>query len=103
MSGEKLAKIRAGAVSRKIHFDLTAIYLWELFLTQDRRCVYSGELLEIPMTASLDRIDSSLGYIEGNVQWTHKIVNIMKYTCTERDFISWCRKIAEYTAEKEKK
>lgn len=29
-------------------------------------------------TASLDRIDGARGYVEGNVWWVHKDVNVMK-------------------------
>lgn len=44
-------------------------------------------------TASLDRIDSSKGYIEGNVQWVHKYVNVMKWDFSMEEFLDICRKI----------
>lgn len=46
-------------------------------------------------TISLDRIDSTKGYIEGNVQWVHKSVNIMKSTLTQEQFINFCKLVAE--------
>lgn len=47
-------------------------------------------------TASLDRIDSSLGYIEGNVQWINKEINYMKMDLPQDKFIEWCEKIYKY-------
>ena len=41
-------------------------------------------------TASLDRIDSSIGYVEGNVQWVHKMVNMCKQQYTQEEFLSMC-------------
>jgi archaellum component FlaC len=43
---------------------------------------------------SLDRIDSKLGYIEGNVQWLHKDVNYMKQEYSQEYYIDICKKVA---------
>lgn len=45
--------------------------------------------------ASLDRIDSSLGYIIGNVQWVYKGVNFMKGEMSHDYFIEMCKMITE--------
>ena len=45
-------------------------------------------------TASLDRIDSSRGYVPENVQWVHKVINRMKGTLSDDEFKSWCRTVA---------
>lgn len=91
---------------RKLDFDITIEYAWELFVKQNRKCALSGEILYFPHSdrywadkqnsrnASLDRIDSSKGYIEGNVQWVHKDVNLMKNRLDEERFINLCVKIA---------
>ena len=47
------------------------------------------------ITASLDRIDSSKGYIEGNVQWVHKRVNLMKGNMSTENFIEWCNLVVK--------
>jgi hypothetical protein len=80
---------------------LTIQEAWDLFLKQDRKCALSGIELQFPKrskdkswTASLDRIDSSKGYVLGNVQWVHKDVNIMKNKFDNQYFISMCTKIA---------
>jgi hypothetical protein len=46
--------------------------------------------------ASLDRIDSSIGYVEGNVAWVYKPINIMKQTLNSAEFIDLCKKIANH-------
>jgi hypothetical protein len=48
-------------------------------------------------SASLDRIDSNIGYIEGNVQWVHKMVNMCKQQYTQEDFIYMCKSVSEKT------
>jgi len=81
-------------------------YCWDLFIKQNRKCALSGVDIYPPCsssdtnyTASLDRIDSSIGYIKGNVQWVHRIVNFMKNNLNEDVFIDFCSVIAEYNKE----
>lgn len=104
IQGSYWAAVKGAAKRRKIDFDITIEYVWQLFLEQDRKCKYSGiELLlssnnlEHRMgkyTASLDRIDSSKGYIKGNVHWVHKRVNIMKGNMSEQEFLDFCEAVA---------
>lgn len=84
----------------KKELTLTIQEAWELFLKQDRKCALSGIELTFPKkskdkswTASLDRIDSSKGYILENVQWVHKDVNIMKNKFEQSYFTEICRLI----------
>jgi hypothetical protein len=46
--------------------------------------------------ASLDRIDSTKGYVEGNVQWVHRDIDKIKWKFEQSYFIKLCKKIAEY-------
>jgi hypothetical protein len=39
-------------------------------------------------------IDSSKGYIEGNIQWVHKDINNMKWDFTQEEFINYCKLVA---------
>lgn len=87
---------------RKIDFSVSKEYLWDLYIKQNRKCAISN--IEIVFgrnkrrditTASLDRIDSNKGYIEGNVQWVHKYLNMMKRTCENFEFIQWFDEAAE--------
>lgn len=88
------------ARQRDIPVTITQDQMWELFLKQNKKCAITGELLTLDTrdslhdgTASLDRIDSSKGYVEGNVQWVHKIVNFMKRGMMEKELRQWCTKI----------
>jgi hypothetical protein len=99
--GTYFGHIRSGAEKRDLEFNITIEYIWTLFLKQNRKCVLSNILLSFPKNykdktgnASLDRIDSSKGYIEGNVQWIHKDINKMKQDLNEQYFIDMCTKIA---------
>jgi hypothetical protein len=107
ISGGFYHKIQECAKKRNIVFDVGIEYLWDLFQKQEGRCALSGEKLEIPTdsmawrsqsrrTASLDRIDSSVGYIEGNLQWVHKDCQMMKWKFSQNNFVSMCEKIANY-------
>ena len=87
-----------GAKERNIEFNLTIEYIWKLFLKQNRKCKLSHidlffGVLRKGFTASLDRIDSDKGYVEGNVQWIHKDVNRMKLNLKQDYFIEICKKI----------
>jgi len=98
LSGSLIDRIKRGAVSRNISFNLETKDLQELLEKQKYKCNLSG--LEIALckeniTASLDRIDSDKGYEIENVQWVHRDVNLMKNKLDQNKFIEICRLIAE--------
>lgn len=94
--GSRWGGWRCGAVARNLEFSVTPEFGWDLFLKQNRKCALSGVELTFgnswnqPCTASLDRINSSIGYTESNVQWVHKQINLMKRAISDEDFINWC-------------
>ena len=102
-------KIKNNAKRRRsgsIDFDVSIEYIWNLFLKQDRKCSITGIPLTFAntwhdhlSTASLDRIDSSKGYVEGNVQWVHKAINKMKTDFSQEDFIKWCEVVVNHQKE----
>lgn len=104
LSGALWSRILRNAKCRKLEVTVTKQQVWELFLKQQKKCALSGlELYLNPhhinrhnVTASLDRIDSNKGYIEGNIQWIHKDVNLMKNHFPEIYFKEICRKISLY-------
>src|ERR1700722_13014613 len=102
MSGDVWSTIVSGSFKRlKIQFTITKEYAWNLYVEQKGRCALSGVELFIgsggsKRTASLDRIDSSIGYVPENVQWVHKDVNIMKNIYNQEYFIDTCKKISEH-------
>ena len=100
-------RVKHNATNRNIDFTISIEYIWNLFIEQDKKCVLSGLPLCIcrskgnHSTASLDRIDSNVGYIPGNVQWVHKSVNKIKSDFVEERFIELCCKICDFTRNKE--
>lgn len=99
VSGTYFAGIKAGARNRNIEFNLSIDYINSLIVYQNHLCAISKlAISEIDSTASLDRIDSSKGYIIGNVQWVHKDVNKMKMDFEQSYFINLCKKIGESNA-----
>lgn len=91
---------------RNKEFDLNSEYLVELWNKQEGKCAYT----HIPLTiinyknsgkvdfryaASIDRIDSNKGYIQGNVQFISTSINFMKNKMSDeqtKEFISLIRK-----------
>lgn len=98
--------IKNNAKQRNIEFNLNIEYLWELFVLQDKKCALSGVTLtfgerrEVGRTVSLDRINSKIGYIEGNVQWVHVKINFMKHSMSDSELIEWANIISTYQKEK---
>jgi len=82
--------------------EITEEFLQKLWDKQDGRCAITGIVLvkpkfmikKQPNTASLDRIDSSLGYNRDNVQFVAYSANMAKSDFTEeqiREFFSLLR------------
>lgn len=100
ISGQFWSSYKCGAERRGFEFSINIEYAWKLFLEQKRKCsltgreIYFGKTNTSEKTASLDRIDSKKGYIEGNVHWIHKDVNKMKMDLDLKKFISLCKEIA---------
>ena len=109
ITGTFFNDLKRGAKSRDHEWNISKEYLWELFLKQNKKCKLSGidlhfNLVKQPKygiipdhlkaTASLDRIDNNKGYIEGNVQWVHKWINIMKNLIPNNLFIQLCHQIS---------
>jgi len=97
-------RIKKGAEQRGIEFSISIDYAWNLFLKQNRECALTGLPLhlfsvihkKLSGDASLDRIDSRKGYVEGNVQWVHKHINMMKWKLDRPYFIEMCRKVVAH-------
>ena len=102
ISGRLLTQIKNSAKIRGIPHNVSGKYLWKLFEMQNGRCALTGDILVFDSshhnknTASLDRIDSSIGYVEGNVMWVHKHVNLMKHVFDLEYFVNLCEKIYEH-------
>lgn len=91
---------------RDLEVKITLKDAWNIFIHQDGMCalsgmpIFFGEVSGSPRTASLDRIDSKMGYTLGNLQWVHKDLNRMKGALTDENFISICRMVVSHADSK---
>jgi hypothetical protein len=93
-------KVEKTAIYRGLEFSLTPEFIWKVYLSQDKKCALSGVDIGWASvgqghTASIDRIDSSIGYTEDNVWLLHKDVNMMKQSFQVDDFVAYCKLIAK--------
>jgi len=111
-----------GAKLRNLEFEVSIQYLWDLYLKQKGKCSLSGVDIYLKsqekfstitkvengnrnidyskFNASLDRIDSSKGYTEDNVQWVERKINIIKHDLSQNEFINICKLITNYANQK---
>ncbi len=86
------AKSRAKKID--MDFDITLEYLEFILKEQNNKCAYTGLPFEKDnemRSLSLDRIDSSKGYIQGNIQLVLSCINYMKQEYSEKDFLEMCK------------
>ena len=43
-------------------------------------------------------MNSIKGYIEGNIQWVHKDINMTKQSLSSEEFIQLCKDVAKHSA-----
>lgn len=83
---------------------LTYDFLLKLWEEQKGCCYYSGVPLNkfkkgwkspspqiLLHSPSLDRVDSSKGYVQGNVVWCSNFINCLKADLSKEDFIALCK------------
>jgi hypothetical protein len=93
--------------SHDIEIDLD--YLYDIYVEQDGYCALTGKELKFtrggeewlgkwcnPNSCTIDRIDSSKGYVEGNIQLVTWKANCIKQHMGNNDFIEFCKDVARY-------
>lgn len=92
-----LAKAR-----RRGHTEIDVEYLLSLWEVQNGNCALTGWPMSmllgngvIPTNVSIDRIDSSRGYVVGNVQLVCRAVNIAKSDLSVDQFFALCAAVME--------
>lgn len=81
---------------KSLSFDITPEFIWNLLEKQNFKCALSGIKIffhhsHSKQTASIDRIDSSKGYIKDNVQLVHRTLNKIKNVFSNEELISWSK------------
>lgn len=92
----RFTKLQRSAERRNIEFSVSLEYLSNLYESQNHICAITGRCINSINEASLDRIDSSKGYIEGNVQWVTSQANISKHIMTMEELYQFCRDVLNY-------
>ena len=91
---------RKGGISRGLTWDLEPQDILDMYEEQEEKCALTGWSVGwsdkgLTATVSIDRIDSSEGYVKGNVQLLHKDVNMAKQQYSQEYFIEMCEAIAK--------
>ena len=96
-----LTYLRGKAVQRKKEC-ISVDALEVLWFAQEGKCALTGwemtaELGKgvVPTNCSIDRIDSSLEYVPGNVQLVCRAANVAKHDLTVHDFLNLCKAVVE--------
>lgn len=97
----QLTEIRRKRLNKEC--SITLEHLLSLWEQQGGICRLTGRDMDLggtiigkgynPFRASIDRIDSSLGYIEGNVHLICAWANIAKHVLSCDDFVIWCKSV----------
>lgn len=88
-------RFRKSAINRGVDWALTEE---EMFRSYVGRCAMTGWPLSLrygEQTASLDRIDNERGYVAGNIQWVHAMVNMCRNKYSVERFVEMCRAVAD--------
>ena len=93
--------ITLGAERRGHVFDISMEQVWDLYIRQDKKCAISGVDITFRKkgelrTASIDRIDSHIGYVLGNIQIIHKRLQFIKGSRSMEELLMWCRHIYKH-------
>lgn len=100
---EEMFKIKLASSKYKIlkkgkEFAINVDYCIEQYKKQDGKCYYCNEPFDQDNkyeSLSIERLDSNLGYIPGNVVFTFLIYNLMKLDMTDEQFRYYIEKIAK--------
>lgn len=90
--------------SSGLDHNIDSSFLKKIYEEQNGMCAISGKVMEIrgsknaansPYSISLDRIDSTQGYVVGNVWLVCTGINLMKSRLTMDQFVEFCRLTTE--------
>ena len=97
-----LSYLRSKAIQRK-SFCISLTDLEDIWKSQNGKCALTGWDMtmvlgkgNIDTNASIDRIDSSVGYVSGNVQLICRALNVFKSDMSEDFLINMCEAVVKY-------
>jgi hypothetical protein len=96
-----------GDVSQKI--SVTLDYVYKVGSSQNFHCALTGEKMEFerggdywlgkwcnPNSCTIDRVNSTKGYVEGNIQLVTWKANCIKQHLNNKEFIDLCKSVARF-------
>lgn len=110
--GSVISRIKSRSKRTNLKVKITGKDIYNQWIKQNKKCALSGldidfintntgnstrkeSKYDLICSASVDRIDSTKGYIKDNIQIIHKDINFMKNNYDEKYFINMCKLIAE--------
>ncbi len=97
-----LKKFETSAKLRGLNWEIDADTVADLYEEQDAKCALTGWDIAFPETGhpqtasvSIDRIDSSFGYLPENIQLVDKRVNMMKQSYSQDEFLAVCMAVSK--------
>lgn len=97
-------QFKSSAETRGIYWGITVDDVADIMEGQNNKCALTDWNIEFPecghpneAPASIDRIDSEVGYTRENSQLLTRQVNMMKQHYSQEDFIEVCKAIASNT------
>lgn len=100
-----LQNAKKSALKRGHDFDLEVKDIVECWTEQFGICAYSGRQMTLEAgqleTVSIERIDSSIGYVKANVVLVCQAVNGMKSNRNFQDFFELCRDVARFLGDED--
>jgi len=104
VNGRFFGNIVSRARRQGYEIDISISDIVEQYKKQNYKCVLTGLPIDFGnqtvaakdriVTVSVDRIDSSKGYLKDNIQLVHKDLNTMKFDYPQEYFIEMCKLVA---------
>lgn len=95
--GKVFSKLKRGASQRDLEFSISIEDIYNQYEKQHKVCALSGLGISFDKDASVDRIDSNIGYTVDNIQIVHKKLNMLKKDTPDEEFIEWCCLVAKHS------
>lgn len=99
-----IKNLKSKAKKRNIEFKLTVDDLKKKLKEQQYTCPFTKFTMYLDSMddkiCSVDRIDSNGVYEYNNIQWVHKIINLMKRNLSDEDFMDLCYLITKPLSDK---
>lgn len=95
---KKLVQLKQSASHRGLDFNLSFVTVKRLLLV--KTCFYTGVKFSTEIERSVDRVDSSLGYVEGNVVPCTIQINTKKANLSHSEIFMLAKKIKLHNSKK---